>query len=34
MTFVAPEGYGIAGLIVYASNKVDRLGCIYQKIEY
>ena len=32
MTFDAPEGYGIAGFIGYASDEVDRLGCIYQKL--
>ena len=32
MTFEAPEGYGIAGFIGYASDEIDRLGCIYQKL--
>lgn len=32
MTFNAPEGYGIAGFIGYASEEIDRLGCIYQKL--
>ena len=32
MTFDAPEGYAIAGFIGYASNEIDRLGCIYQKL--
>lgn len=32
MTFDAPEGYGIAGFIGYASDEVDRLGCVYQKL--
>ena len=32
MTFNAPEGYGIAGFIGYASDEVDRLGCVYQKL--
>jgi len=32
MSFDAPEGYGIAGFIGYASDEVDRLGCIYQKL--
>ena len=30
-TFDAPEGYAIAGFIGYASDEIDRLGCIYQK---
>ena len=32
MTFDAPEGYVISGFIGYASNEIDRLGCIYQKL--
>ena len=32
MTFDAPEGYAISGFIGYASNEIDRLGCIYQKL--
>ena len=32
MTFDAPEGYGIAGFIGFASDEIDRLGCIYQKL--
>lgn len=32
MTFQAPDGYVIAGFIGYASDEVDRLGCIYQKL--
>ena len=32
MIFEAPEGYAIAGFIGYASDEVDRLGCVYQKL--
>ena len=32
ITFNAPEGYGIAGFIGYASDEIDRLGCVYQKL--
>jgi len=32
ISFDAPEGYGIAGFIGYASDEIDRLGCIYQKL--
>ena len=32
MTFVAPDGYAIAGFIGYASDEVDRIGCVYQKL--
>ena len=32
MTFNAPEGYAIAGFIGYASDEIDRLGCVYQKL--
>ena len=32
MTFVAPDGYAIAGFIGYAADEIDRLGCVYQKI--
>ena len=32
MTFLAPDGYVIVGFIGYASDEVDRIGCIYQKI--
>ena len=32
MTFQAPDGYAIAGFIGYASDEIDRIGCIYQKL--
>ena len=32
MTFVAPDGYAITGFIGYASDEVDRIGCVYQKL--
>ena len=32
MTFVAPDEYAIAGFIGYASDEVDRIGCVYQKL--
>ena len=28
---VAPDGYAITGFIGYASDEVDRIGCVYQK---
>ena len=32
MAFEAPNGYAIAGFIGYASDEVDRIGCVYQKL--
>ena len=31
-TFEAPEGYSIAGFLGYSSDKIHKLGCVYQKI--
>lgn len=33
MTFVAPEGYAIAGFQGNATDEIDRLGCIYLLVE-
>ena len=33
MTFVAPEGYAIAGFQGHAADEIDRLGCIYLLVE-
>ena len=32
MIFEPPNGYAIAGFIGYASDEVDRIGCVYQKL--
>ena len=32
MIFEPPIGYAIAGFIGYASDEVDRIGCVYQKL--
>ena len=32
MIFEPPSGYAIAGFIGYASDEVDRIGCVYQKL--
>ena len=32
MIFESPNGYAIAGFIGYASDEVDRIGCVYQKL--
>ena len=33
MNFEAPTGYAIAGFIGYAGDEIDRIGCIYQKLD-
>ena len=33
MTFVAPEGYAIAGFQGHAMDEIDRIGCIYLLVE-
>ena len=33
MTFVAPEGYAIAGFQGHAGDEIDRLGCVYLLVE-
>jgi len=32
MTFTPPEGYAIVGFVGNASDEIDRLGCIYEKL--
>lgn len=32
MTYTAPNGYCVAGFIGAAADEIDRLGCIYQKL--
>ena len=33
INFEAPSGFAIAGFIGYAGNEIDRIGCIYQKLD-